>query len=128
MATSGWSTKSGAGGSMYAVVYTDRSGSYPSTDTYIGITGQKSSAGGTAYYTMMVEYYDTDNSGWFGIGPIFTGYFASQSPMKKYYISNLPTRRSSYSVRVQMTLYSSSNKSYNTRVGTWTTNSFTVYK
>lgn len=118
-ASSGYVTKNG----VTAVVYTDRSGDYPTSDTYIGVTGAKTSAGGTVYYSMLLEQYR--NGSWLLVDHE-DGSFASQSPLKKLYIDNFLAKGSSGTFRVQMVLRNDPNSDYGD-LGSWYTPSFKVY-
>ncbi|SFD68766.1 hypothetical protein [Bacillus sp. UNCCL81] len=118
-ASSGYVTKGG----VTAEVYTDRSGDYPSSDTYIGVTGAKTSAGGTVYYSMLLEQY---KSGSWLLVDHEDGYFSSQSPMKKFYIDNLLAKGTSGTFRVEMVLRNDPNSDYG-ELGSWYTPSFKVY-
>lgn len=114
-ASSGWATYGG----ITAIVYTDRTGSYPVSDTYIGATGEKTATGGEVYYNM----YLTDAN--HKVIAVQQGSFSSMSPMKKFYIDNYVSKGSSRQFHIQMNLFANSSRTVN--YGVWTTPLFTVY-
>jgi hypothetical protein len=117
-ANSGWETHGG----ITAKVYTDRSGSYPTRDSYIGVTGQKTSAGGRVYYSMYLDKYK--NGKWYQKDEQM-GYLSSQTPMKKFYINNYLSKGQSGTYRIRFKLFSDSGRW--DWIGDWYTPSFKVY-
>ncbi|MEI5909437.1 hypothetical protein WAK64_20625 [Bacillus spongiae] len=117
-AESGWKTYNG----ISANVYTDRTGDYPVSDSYIGATGLKTSAGGTVYYRMELDEYV--NGAWYSRDSK-KGSFSSQTPMSKFYIDEHLVKGESGTFRVMMKIFSDSE--YDIWVGDWITDSFTVH-
>jgi len=117
-ASSSWSTQHG----IRAMVYTDRSGNYPKSDSYIGVTGKKTAAGGKVYYRMELD--QRKNGAWIKRGTI-RGEFSSQTPMKKFHIDNYLKKGQSGTFRVMLKIWK--EKSEINWLGDHITNSFKVY-
>jgi hypothetical protein len=124
-ASSGWLTNGG----ITANVYTDRTGDYPASDTWIGVTGQKTSTGGTVYYEFNLMHHRADGTdeiaGSWQNPETVTGSFSSQSSQRYFYIDDFLPTGSSGIYWVQMKLYSDSG--YQNWIGDWNTAWFAVY-
>lgn len=120
-ASSGWLTYGG----ITANVYTDRTGNYPASDSWIGVTGQKTSTGGTVYYEFNLIHVRADGSGELVPQETQTGSFSSQSPQKYMYIDEFLPKGGSAIYYIQMKLYS--DPGYQNWIGDWNTGSFAVY-
>lgn len=117
MAASGWSTKNG----VQARVYTDRSGTVPESDTYIGVTGEKTSAGGTVYYQLRLiritngtEYFVSQSS----------GTMTTTTSQKQFKIDSFLGFSTSGTFKIEMKLFKDSHLEQ--WIGDWSTPSFTV--
>ena len=121
-ASTGWQTTNG----VTAILYTDRSGSYPASDSFVGVTAEKTAAGGTVYYTMDLHQYI--NGTWYSLGnDQQSGSFSSASPLKKFNIDNHLSKGKSGTFRVVMELNSNNDWSNpNSFRGFFTTPSFTI--
>ncbi|MCF2719323.1 hypothetical protein LWE69_19985 [Paenibacillus sp. UKAQ_18] len=115
-ANSGWETKNG----ITARVYTDRNGDVPVSDSYIGVTGEKTAAGGTIYYYYYLVNIDTDRV----VAESNPSSFSSTSPQSRFPIDNLLNKGQSGNFQIMMKLFSDSN--YDNWIGDWYTPSFKV--
>lgn len=105
-ASTGWVNGHG----LTVKLSTDRSGSYPVQDTFVGVTAEKTAAGGRVYYIMELQRYK--NGKWYYSGKTMDeqwGYFSSRTPVKKFMIDNHLAKGESGTFRVKMELNSNDN-------------------
>ncbi|GKS13518.1 hypothetical protein YDYSY3_45180 [Paenibacillus chitinolyticus] len=114
-ATSGWSNQGG----YDCRVYTDRSGSYPVSDDYIGVTAEKKQTGAAYYHiTLWKQENGTENQKAEERGTFST------SANVKFKIDSFQDRNSQATYKVRFSLFQCGN--WDGTLGQWTTDEFTV--
>ncbi|OZB90930.1 hypothetical protein [Paenibacillus sp. XY044] len=112
----GWIKQNG----IEARVYTDRTSSYPVSDTYIGITGEKKTAG-SAYYQLTL---DKKNGSTYSQVASTRGTFASSTGQWQVQIDDILSTGSTGTYRVMLKVFAYGD--WDTWLGDWISDDFVV--
>ncbi|SEF51460.1 hypothetical protein [Paenibacillus sp. UNC499MF] len=117
-ASSGWQTKNG----VTARVYTDRTATYPASDSYIGITAEKSSPGATYYELVLGKKTGSDS--WVQVWSTSGTFASSSTGQYKVDIDNIVSKYSQGTFMVRLKIYAYGD--WDTWLGDWETEEFVV--
>jgi len=113
----GWIKKN----NIEARVYTDRTGTYPASDTYIGITGEKRTSG-AAYYQL--DLWKKGSNGVITQVATTTGTFSSSTGQWQVKIDDILSKNSSGTFIVNLKIFSYGD--WDSWLGDWETSEFLV--
>ncbi|WP_036740350.1 hypothetical protein [Paenibacillus sp. HGH0039] len=115
-ANSGWKKQNG----IEARVYTNRTGSYPNSDTYIGVTAEKKTTG-AAYYQLVISEQKNGTS---YQRASKDGTWSGTSISHNFNIDDILDRNSQGTFLVRLKIFAYGD--WDTWLGDWETETFTV--
>ncbi|MED1790322.1 hypothetical protein P4V47_23135 [Brevibacillus laterosporus] len=111
----GWQTKNG----VEARVYTDRSGDYPESDSYVKVTGEKKGSGTLYYRLELIKHQDGREIGIYSEKGTMTS-----SASATFYKDNFLSKGSSGTYSVMLKLFKDRNE--DEWIGDWISSTFKV--